>query len=88
MNYKITYANGCEQVKNLIQQKDFDILTAANAQYLKDEQQNKIKDPRKIFGDTFFTTESPIGLAMQTGELILPSHQGGAQKIKIELCND
>lgn len=36
------------------------------------------------FGKSFFTTGSPLGLAMETGVMVLPASQGGSSEVVFE----
>lgn len=92
--YKITYSNGFVQIKELISQDfyDFEIKTR-EAQRSKLELAKKQKEANQIAKEIkqllpkceWFTSESPICKAIHNGGfLILPEHQGGTTKIKIE----
>lgn len=71
--YKIFYPKyNVTQVKDLVSHKEYTEL--AELVKLKAISPDAIK---KKFGDEFFTDESPLGLAMSTGILSLPAHQGG-----------
>jgi len=97
--YKITYnKNGFVQYKHLVSEYNYhtiykpliswitDLEIAAN----KKNGQNKIeisaikKAVKEMFGDNWFLDVSPLFDAIETGVIILPPHQGGEHKCKIE----
>lgn len=95
--YKITYKNGFIQEKNMISFDDYagiykpsmikmtDIESSDAPKKERDEKINKIKDKMKfLFGSDWFTSTSPLSLAIETGVLSLHLHQGGDHKIKLE----
>lgn len=90
--YKIVYNNGFEQTKNLISHTDYiEIIKpissiAANLELSKSTR-NEAKVLKKLlknmFGDEWFTDNSPLFESIKTGILSLPKHQGGDHKIKV-----
>ena len=94
--YKIRYQNGIEQVKNLIKQEDYNEFAYQVSILVKDsEAKNKkaneveikrlTKEFKTIHGDEFFTTGSPLGVAIHSGLLLLPEHQGGITECLITI---
>jgi len=94
--YQITYSNGINQQKHLIKQSDYLDYVEINKSLvlLKETKKSQQKFKKQIdeltnilstdFGKNFFTTESPLGLAIKTGILCLPKIQGGCSVVKIE----
>lgn len=85
--YLIDYGKGITQVKDLIPQADYDdirgrITELEIAKKTKEAEVLK-KELNAMFGDSYFTTESPLGLALKNGILSLPLAQGGDQPCKI-----
>lgn len=78
--YKITYDDGLSQIKNLISHEEY--LKTFELEYEKGKKLRK-----QLFGDYWFTDKSPLFLAISTGVLSLPSHQGGDTKCLIEKIN-
>lgn len=88
---KIIYENGITQYKDLISQIDYEeiIKPKLNEAYLL-EKENKWKETARskqlklevteLFGTEYFTTHSPLGLAIRTNCLTLPLTQGGTTK--------
>lgn len=93
--YQITYQNGITQQKHLIKQSDYldyiDINKTLALMTETKKSQDKFKNEimnlkvklKNDFGGNFFTTESPLGLAIKTGILCLPKIQGGCSVVKI-----
>ena len=95
--YKITYPNGVSQLKNLIDHKTYlNIIKITENEIYEIERANKFKSTKEskrlkdyiktTFGE-YFTTESPLFFAINTGVLKLLSNQGGNHNIKIILIN-
>lgn len=85
MKYQITYSKGIVQVKNLIDQKLYDdfmkSVTPTKEFVVSEKEIQKIsKAFKKEHGDEFFTTESPLCKAIESGLLVLPLSQGGITK--------
>lgn len=89
--YKIRYANSITQTKNLISQTDYtetvkpilqeiDDLLAVKENLAASKLKSKLKS---LVGNFYFTTESPLYFAIDTGLLILPKHQGGESKCEL-----
>jgi len=79
--YIIEYPN-----YNVVQEKNY----VDHGRYLEiKEGMNREENPlpkdtmKKMFGEEFFTTESPLGIALLTNnKLVLPKHQGGEHEVK------
>lgn len=94
--YQITYQNGITQQKHLILQKKYQEYVDGHKSLHMMKETKKTQKKFKLqieeltnrlhnnFGDSFFTTESPLGKAIKTGELCLPKHQGGCTNVIIE----
>jgi hypothetical protein len=99
--YKVQYPCGIVQEKDLVRHEDFkNIIQPINKRIYELDCVPK-DDPKKeeakaeanklrgelygMFGDSWFTDQSPLFDASKTGELILPEHQGGIKKVKVEL---
>lgn len=86
--FKIKFENGVVQHKILIDQTIYVEHQTQVAEALlngggeKSIQKLK-KEFKKLYGDEFFTTLSPMGLAIDTGYMSLPETQGGKIKCKI-----
>lgn len=94
--YKITYDGGVTQFKDLISQEDYDNILKPLKQSIQELEgikntdkafpaaQKTIKENKRqifeMFGDNYFTSESPLFYAIETGILKLPIHQGGEHK--------
>lgn len=89
--YKIVYEEqNIVQEKDLISHDDYlniivplkHELTILEESKEKDfEAISKIKESLSVYGKNYFTTLSPLGLAMKTGDLVLPY---GVYKVKFE----
>ena len=93
--YKITYQCGVVQYKNLIshdfyintiiplQNKVHDIEVKGKKNWKSEASfvKGKIK---KLVGSEWFTDKSPLFESIESGLLILPIHQGGIHKCKVE----
>lgn len=90
--YKITYENGVIQFYNLISHNDFiNVIKPTKDKIYDLEKENKFKptiESNKLkeylintFSSNFFTTESPLFKALETGILVLPI---GEYKCKLE----
>ncbi len=83
--YNITYSNGVTQKKRLIPQSDYNNiirpkLIEAEKFFAKNDKAkgNALKAEIKAqFGDNYFTDESPLYEAIESGILSLPKIQGG-----------
>lgn len=94
--YKIRYSSGIEQVKNLVKQEDYDQFQNQVSILVKDsEPKNKkaneveikrlTNEFKSLHGDEYFTTGSPLGVAIHSGLLVLPEHQGGITECLITI---
>lgn len=92
--YKITYANGFIQTKDLISQSDYDSVLVPLKNQIQELEKNgkesvkskELKNEiKEMFGSNFFTDDSPLYKAIETGYIELPESQGGKQKCKLEL---
>lgn len=93
--YKITYKNGFIQKKHLIPQKfyrqykNFNLTIAEMSETTSKRKKNKdliknlVEERNILFGDDFFTCQSPLGKAIKTGIICLPKIQGGCNVVKI-----
>lgn len=89
--YQITYANGVTQTKNLIAQASFyDVIKplsfiADELDGLKRKREAAIikSHLKKMYGEHYFTNDSPIFRAINTGMLQLPEIQGGTHSCKV-----
>ena len=83
----ITYENGVKQEKNLVDHFVYENIIIPLQMVLLTAGKNKSKkikkDIERMFGEFWFTTESPLGKAIKTGILSLPKHQGGNTKCLI-----
>lgn len=81
--YRITYENGISQFKNLISHDDYlNIVKSIQSKIgdleIQDYKKNKdkiqsLKNKQvSLFGEHWFTDESPLFLAIETGVLICP----------------
>lgn len=96
--YKIVYQNGITQYKFLISHSDYEEMKLIKDQIFLHEESGvkerqeiarELKSQLKIkFGDSWFTDQSPIYLASQTGILSLPKTQGGDTKCSVTLHNN
>ena len=96
--YKLIYPNGIIQEKDLISHDDFnniikpkrklmyELENSKNKNY--NEEANVIKkELRFMFGDNFFTTESPLHEAITLGYMDLLASQGYRNFIKVIKIN-
>lgn len=84
--YKIMYHNGVVQEKNLISHKDFidfikpmnNIVYSLDIRFGRDNKySHRIrKEIKTMTGGDFFTDQSPIYDSINSGVIILPTHQG------------
>ena len=93
-NYQIIYNNNIIQNKKLIDQVEYDLYRFSERKILKQGLSSKIEmeslnELKKAFklkhGDEWFTTKSPLGLAIESGLLVLPEHQGDTSVCEIFL---
>lgn len=97
--YRVTYSNGFVQEKWLIEHQDYvDIARpklrlkyAHEVEYHKTERKEDFeiiqalgKELKEMFGVDWFTNQSPMFYAIETGELVLPATQGGIHKCRLE----
>lgn len=96
--YQITYGCGVTQQKDLIEHDDYvNIIKPTRVEIMeldmKTPQSNNIKKKIKklknelleTFGDNWFTNQSPIYGALDTGILSLPNAQGGDHRCELKL---
>ncbi len=76
--YKIVYDNGVQQIKNLVSHEDW--LST------KDRKDWK-KVQLELFGEAWFTDQSPLFEAISTGVLDLLEQQGGKIPCTLEKQN-
>lgn len=90
--YKIVYENGFKQQKNLISNKDYleivrPLSNIAATLEIDKKTRSEARSLKKVisslFGEEWFTDESPLFNAIKTGTLSLPESQGGNHKVKI-----
>lgn len=93
--YKITYANGIFQFKNLISHNDYlnDIKVVEDKIY-EIERKNKFKENKEsselksylknTYGIHWFTDKSPLFYGIKDGNVKLLPQQGGIHKVKFE----
>lgn len=92
--YRIEYSNGVVQHKNLVSEESYlGIIVPIYEEIYKIESESKpgykkrvskLKSKLKeMFGEFWFTENSPIYKSIETGELRLPASQGGCSKIKV-----
>jgi hypothetical protein len=97
--YKIIYKNGAIQYKNLIshsaylgiikpiRKKIYELESEEN-KYVRKANQSQIKRLKRrlieMYGVNWFTDQSPLFYAIETGILKLLPQQGGSHQIKIE----
>lgn len=82
--YKIEYENGVIQTKNLIIHEDFlNIIKPKQEEAYQLELQKKFEEADKIktelksiFGEYWFTDQSPLFWAIDSGFLIVPHYDG------------
>ncbi len=80
--YRITYANGMTQEKNLIEHKDYlEVIKPLLSQDTDKKQEKGKKEVKRRFGEAWFTNQSPMYEAMSAGVL---KHYGGETNIKFE----
>jgi hypothetical protein len=94
--YNITYENGISQYKNLISHTDYlnivkSIQSKIGELEIQDYKKNKdkiqsLKNKQvSLFGENWFTDESPLFLAIESGEMNLPiSDKVYNYKVKLE----
>jgi hypothetical protein len=96
--YTITYDGNISQEKNLIEHSDYicvikptnqKITELEMKQPLSNNTKKKIKALKQelleMFGENWFTNQSPLFEAMETGILSLPKQQGGDHNCKVVL---
>ena len=96
--YKITYMDHkvpVVQWKWLVSEDDFsNIITPIRSIIYTIEMDNRFKPTSEskqlkkllvdMFGDYWFTEDSPLGKAIGTNKLVLPEHQGGVRNVIME----
>ena len=96
--YKVVYENGVNQSLNLVSHADYEQIIKPKQRELYDyelqyyiEKNPQIKENIKrikrelhgLFGEHWFTDESPLFKASESGYLILPETQGGSHKCTV-----
>lgn len=83
VKYKVEYNNGFVQIRDLINQEDYESIYLVKQKEIaillnnkQEKEANKIKSHLKqTFGDNFFTTNSPLFKAKDNGELKIYGNQ-------------
>ena len=98
--YKITYFKNygiLSQYKDLISHIDYekdikqryeDLKKEKNLKEYEKQYEEIEKYVKETYGDNWFTDQSPLYLAKETGILILSEYQGKEHKVKIEQVYD
>ena len=90
--YKLTYSSGISNEKDLIRHDDFVNIIKPTTHAIGglDSKRDKMLIGQlkgvlnELFGDNWFTDESPLYNGIETGILVLHENQGGEHKYKAE----
>ena len=89
--YKIKYNCGIEQEKNLITHEEFENVIKPKQKRIAELKSKGFNNVAKIlnseiiitYGNSYFTTKSPLYKAIKTKHLKLPNNQGGVRPCSV-----